>query len=39
VVAGLPDARLTLLAGQRHGCLHRAPELFVKTVLDFLDPD
>jgi hypothetical protein len=29
-------ARLTLLAGQRHGCLHRAPELFADTVLDFL---
>jgi pimeloyl-ACP methyl ester carboxylesterase len=36
VAAGLPDARLTLLAGQRHGCLHRAPELFADTVLDFL---
>jgi pimeloyl-ACP methyl ester carboxylesterase len=36
VAAGLPDARLVLLAGQRHGCLHRAPELFVDTVLDFL---
>jgi hypothetical protein len=28
--------RLTLLAVQRHGCLHRAPELFAETVLDFL---
>jgi pimeloyl-ACP methyl ester carboxylesterase len=36
VAAGLPDARLTLLAGQRHGCLHRAPQLFADTVLDFL---
>jgi pimeloyl-ACP methyl ester carboxylesterase len=36
VAAGLPEARLTLLAGQRHGCLHRAPELFADTVLDFL---
>ena len=36
VAAGLPDACLTLLAGQRHGCLHRAPELFADTVLDFL---
>jgi pimeloyl-ACP methyl ester carboxylesterase len=36
VAAGLPDARLTLLAGQRHGCLHRATELFSDTVLDFL---
>ena len=36
VAAGLPEARLTLLAGQRHGCMHRAPELFVDTVLDFL---
>ena len=36
VAAGLPDARLTLLEGQRHGCLHRAPELFADTVLDFL---
>ena len=36
VAAGLPDGRLTLLAGQRHGCLHRAPELFADTVLDFL---
>ena len=36
VAAGLPDARLTLLKGQRHGCLHRAPELFADTVLDFL---
>jgi pimeloyl-ACP methyl ester carboxylesterase len=36
VAAGLPDARLTLLAGQRHGCLHRAPELFADVVLDFL---
>jgi pimeloyl-ACP methyl ester carboxylesterase len=36
VAAGLPDARLTLLAGQRHGCLHRAPELFADTVLEFL---
>jgi pimeloyl-ACP methyl ester carboxylesterase len=36
VAAGLPDARLTLLAGQRHGCLHQAPELFADTVLDFL---
>lgn len=36
VAAGLPDARLTLLAGQRHGCLHRAPELFADIVLDFL---
>jgi pimeloyl-ACP methyl ester carboxylesterase len=36
VGAGLPDARLVLLAGQRHGCLHRAPELFAQTVLDFL---
>ena len=39
VAAGLPDARLTLLAGQRHGCLHRAPELFVDTVVDFLGTD
>jgi pimeloyl-ACP methyl ester carboxylesterase len=39
VAAGLPDARLTLLAGQRHGCLHRAPELFADTVLDFLASD
>jgi pimeloyl-ACP methyl ester carboxylesterase len=39
VAAGLPDAHLTLLAGQRHGCLHRAPELFVDTVLDFLGRD
>jgi pimeloyl-ACP methyl ester carboxylesterase len=39
VAAGLPDAQLTLLAGQRHGCLHRAPELFVDTVLDFLGRD
>ena len=37
VAAGLRDARLSLLAGQRHGCLHRAPELFADTVLDFLD--
>jgi pimeloyl-ACP methyl ester carboxylesterase len=36
VAAGLPDARLALLAGQHHGCLHRAPELFAETVLDFL---
>ena len=36
VAAGLPDARLTLLAGQRHACLHRAPELFADTVLEFL---
>jgi pimeloyl-ACP methyl ester carboxylesterase len=36
VAAGLPDARLMLLAGQRHGCLHRAPDLFADTVLDFL---
>ena len=36
VAAGLPDAGLTLLAGQRHACLHRAPELFASTVLDFL---
>jgi pimeloyl-ACP methyl ester carboxylesterase len=36
VAAGLPDALLTLLAGQRHGCLHRAPQLFADTVLDFL---
>lgn len=39
VAAGLPDAHLRLLAGQRHGCLHRAPELFVDTVLDFLGRD
>ena len=39
VAAGLPDARLTLLPGQRHACLHRAPELFVDTVLNFLDRD
>jgi pimeloyl-ACP methyl ester carboxylesterase len=39
VAAGLPDARLILLEGQRHGCLHRAPDLFVDTVLDFLWPD
>jgi pimeloyl-ACP methyl ester carboxylesterase len=38
VATGLPDARLTLLAGQRHGCLHRAPRLFADTVLDFLAP-
>ena len=36
VADGLPDARLTLLAGQRHGCHHRAPELFAETALDFL---
>jgi pimeloyl-ACP methyl ester carboxylesterase len=36
VAAGLPDARLTLLAGRRHGCLHRAPELFADTILHFL---
>lgn len=36
VAAGLSDARLQLLAGQRHGCLHRAPELFADTVLTFL---
>jgi pimeloyl-ACP methyl ester carboxylesterase len=36
VAAGLPNARLTLLPGQRHGCMHRAPELFAYTVLDFL---
>jgi pimeloyl-ACP methyl ester carboxylesterase len=36
VAAGLPDASLTLLAGQRHGCMHRAPELFADTVLNFL---
>jgi pimeloyl-ACP methyl ester carboxylesterase len=36
VAAGLPEARLTLLAGQRHGCLRRAPGLFADTVLDFL---
>lgn len=36
VAAGLPDARLTLLAGQSHGCLHRAPQLFADTVLEFL---
>jgi len=36
VAAGLPEAHLTLLTGQRHGCLHRAPELFAGTVLDFL---
>ena len=36
VAGGLPDARLTLLDGQRHGCHHRAPELFAATVLDFL---
>jgi pimeloyl-ACP methyl ester carboxylesterase len=36
VAAGLPNARLTLLAGQRHGCLRRAPQLFADTVLDFL---
>jgi pimeloyl-ACP methyl ester carboxylesterase len=36
VAAGLPDARLTLLAGQRHACMHRAPQLFADTVLDFL---
>ena len=39
VAVGLPDARLTLLAGQRHGCMHRAPELFADTVLDFLGRD
>ena len=38
VAAGLPEASLMLLAGQRHGCLHRAPELFADTVLDFLAP-
>jgi pimeloyl-ACP methyl ester carboxylesterase len=36
VAAGLPDGTLTLLAGQRHGCMHRAPELFANTVLNFL---
>jgi pimeloyl-ACP methyl ester carboxylesterase len=36
VAAGLPDARLTPLAGQRHGCMHRSPQLFADAVLDFL---
>lgn len=36
VAAGLPDGTLTLLAGQRHGCMHRAPELFANAVLNFL---
>ena len=36
VASGLPDGRRTLLAGQRHGCMHRAPELFADTVLRFL---
>jgi hypothetical protein len=36
VAAGLPAGRLVLLAGRRHGCLHRAPEPFAETALDFL---
>jgi len=36
VAEGLPDGRMSLLAGQRHGCAHRAPGLFAETVLDFL---
>lgn len=36
VAGGLPEARLTLLEGQRHSCMHAAPELFAASVSEFL---
>lgn len=34
--ASLPGSKLAVLAGQRHGAIDAAPDLFTATVLDFL---
>lgn len=34
--ASLPGSKLSVLAGQRHGAIDSAPELFAVTALDFL---
>jgi pimeloyl-ACP methyl ester carboxylesterase len=39
VASGLPSADITLLEGQRHSCIHAAPELFADAVCGFLQLD
>jgi hypothetical protein len=37
VAAAPPDARITVLEGQRHIAIDAAPQLLVSTIVDFLD--
>jgi pimeloyl-ACP methyl ester carboxylesterase len=37
--AGLPNSRIEVLPGQRHGAIEAAPDLFAKEVMRFLARD